>query len=460
MVDGTRETLPEPLVGWRALRRVAPSSGILAGAILVLALNIVFAAAIVVTNAVVPHAVLKDRVAHLVATGQISRHNFPVDFTGNKLDRYSDCMAVSTNLVGDPDRGPLELLRDTDQLGFTADGRKACEALMDMRADSGQQLPIFKYIRYWHGYQILTKPLLLFVDLTTLRTASGLLYLLALGTFFVVTATSRHGLLDGVFLATGFALLTGAENPDGVMVHNLALLAAFTGGIAMHRAALGGSYRRLFLAGIAISACIGFIDENYVAPLGAMVLTLAAISARRQAGCEDPQSLGHTFAVVLFAWACGYLGTIVLRVGVSTLLMSDPTAGIRDFIAQLMLRVHGKVLWETHGFFSPILRNGWMVVHNVMFPVVVVAAAALVATRMVAGWRFAMLGRDSSFYLLIVLIAIMPFLWYMMFRNYTVIHAYFMYRWAAFSVICCIGGVLACLQPLKVEAGDQQARQG
>ena len=260
------------------------------GALLVLGLNVVFAVAIVVVNALVPHAALRDRVAHFVATGQIDAQNFPVDFTGNKLDRFSDCTAVSTNLFGAAGRGPVELLRDADVVGQRTGDRDACELLADAQASGDRQPPTVDYFRYWHGYQILTKPLLLFVDLTTLRIGSGALYLVALGAFFAVTAMRRHGLLDAAFLAAGFVLLTGAENLDGVMVHNLALLGTFAGGLAMHRAAAGASYSRLFLAGIAISACIAFIDENYVPPLAAMVLVIAAITARRPS--ESPRSPG------------------------------------------------------------------------------------------------------------------------------------------------------------------------
>lgn len=444
--EDAREAPSRTLARWHGPRSNAAVSTLFAGAVLVLGLNVAFALAIVVANAVVPHAALKDRILHFIATGQVNGQNWPVDFTGNTLDRFSDCTALSTNLVGNSGRGPVELLRDADVVGPRADGRDACEVLMDMQPGDEPQLPLVRYFRYWHGYQVLTKPLLLIVDLTTLRTVSGLLYLLALGAFFVVT-TSRHSILDGAFLAAGFALLTGAENPNGVMVHNLALLATFTGGLAMYRAALGGSYARLFLAGIAISACIAFIDENYVPPLAAMVLVLAAVTARGRAGHEGSPSLGRTFAVVLFAWACGYLGTMVLRVGVSALLLSDPTMGVRDFAVQLLWRMNGEVPWETHGFFSPILRNAKLAVVNPMLPAVLLGATALVAARTAAGWRFAMTGRSSVY----LLVAVLPFFWYMTFRNYTIIHAYFMYRWAAFSVICCVAGALACLEPRSAE---------
>jgi hypothetical protein len=443
----TRVALRELRGGRRVPWVKAPVFELLAGAILVLGLNIAFAVAIVVANVAVPHAVLKDGILHFIATGEVDARNWPVDFTGNKLDRYSDCTGLSLNLIGDANRGPIELLSHADVIGSRDDGRDACEVLVEMQANDEPQLPLVRYFRYWHGYQILTKPLLPFVDLTTLRMASGLLYLLALGGFFVVTATGRHRLLDGAFLAAGFALLTGAENLNGVMVHNLALLATFVGGLAMHRAALGASYSRLFLAGIVVSACIAYIDENYVPPLAAMVLVLAAIAARCKAGCESAKSLGQTFVVVLFGWAYGYLGTMLLRVGVSALLLPDPADGIRDFVAQLMLRMNGGVPWETHGFFASILRNSKLVIYNPILPVVLVGTAMLVATRIAAGWRFAMPDR-ASFY---VLIAALPFLWYMTFRNYAVIHAWFMYRWAAFSVVCCVGGVLACLQSPSIE---------
>jgi len=433
----------------RALSGGTVASGLFLGFLLVLALNICFALAILLTDAVVPHSALTERVRHFIANGQITDQNWPVDFTGNTLDRFSDCTAVSTNLVGNPDRGPIALLRDADVVGPRPDGSDACQVLVGMRAP-GAALPVMKYFRYWHGYQIFMKPLLLVFDLTILRAASGLLYLFAMTAFFIVTATGRHRVFEGSFLAVGFALLTGAENPNGVMVHNFALLATFVGGLALHRAAMGASTLRLFLAALAIAAGIGFIDENYVPPLAAMVLVLAALAARRQSGGAGSRLLGETFAVVLFAWAAGYLGTMVLRIGLSALLLPDPVAGLRDFMAQLALRMNGPVPWETHGFFAPILRNGKMVLSNPVLPVFLIGTAVLVAARLAAGWRLTL--RAGAGYALLV--AVLPLFWYMTFRNYTIIHAYFMYRWAAFSVVCCVGALLASLRPTPAEASE------
>jgi len=416
-------------------------SRLVLGALLVLGLNGAFAAAILLTDALVPNAALKERVLHFIAAGEITADNWPRDFTGHTLDRYSDCTAVSTNLVGPAGRSAVELLRDADVVGPLPDGREACAVLVQMA--NGAPLPVLNYFRYWHGYQILTKPLLLLVDLTTLRTTSGILYLVALAAFFVVTATGRHALFEGAYLALGFTLLTGAENPNGVMVHNLALLATFAGGILLHRVARRASPSRLFFAALVIAAGIGFIDENYVPPLAAMVLVLASISSRRQAGCESPRVLGETFAVVLFAWAAGYLGTMLLRVGLSALLLPDPWAGAKDFLVQLLFRMGGEVPWETHGVFAPILRNARYVVMNPVLPIFLIGTATVVAARLAAGWRFVQ-RRSASYYLLI---AVLPLFWYMTFRNYSIIHAYFMYRWAAFSVVCGVGGLLTSLQP-------------
>jgi hypothetical protein len=416
------------------------------GAAIVIIVNMLFFLVTLTVNSVVSHSTLRARLVHFVTTGQITKDNWPLDFTGNKLDRYSDCTGVSLNLVGPVDRSPLQLLIDSDIVGIDELGRDACEVLATLSAEGNTTIPIYKYFRYWHGYQILTKPILEYLEFSEFRRIVSVIYILTVFTFCFITVRSSGRILTAVLLSLSFILLTNAENLDGVLVHNLALITTFLGGIGLYQIAARGSLRSVFFVGLAIAAFISFIDENYVPPLAAMVLSFAALSAKGHSRQADTYTLANTFGVVLFAWACGYLGTMVLRVVVSVLLLPDGSQGLYDFMSQFWLRVSGEVPWEVRsGIFAPILRNLEIVALNPFLPAVVVCAAALVLERVVRGWKFR-LNHVAVFYLFV---AALPFPWYISFWQYSVIHNHIFYRWAAFSLVCFLATVLLSFYPSK-----------
>lgn len=426
----------------RSIKVLQIARELMIGAIIVIGLNIGFALATLTVNAAVPHSALRARLVHFVATGQITGENWPLDFTGNQLDGYSDCTGVSLNVIGPVDRSPRQMLSDADVVGANEFGQEACEVLVTLGTADASALPVYRYFRYWHGYQILTKPLLLFVEFKGLRTICSLLYIVSVLGFFFVTVPKRGRLLTATFLASGFVLLTSAENLDGALVNNLALMAAFVGAVALYHVAKHGSLRSIFRAGLGIAACIGFVDQNYVPPLAAMVLAFAALSAVCHSGRDDTYALAMTLGVVLFAWVCGYLGTMVLRVAVSALIQPDPAEGLHDFISQLFYRLSGEVPWAV-GIFAPILRNLRIVAINPFLPGVIVGAVVLVVERVVRGWRFGQSHATPAY----LLVAALPLPWYMIFWQYSVIHDFIFYRWAAFGLVCLIATILFSLRP-------------
>lgn len=425
-----------------ATLRVASMLRTLALGITVLVgLNVLFALTIVAVNAAIPASVLRARVAAFVASREITSQDYVVDTaTGLPTDRFSDCLALSLNVVGPLDRSPLQMLRDADVVG----GNSPCGTLAKLHRDGDARLPVYDYFRYWHGYQVLTKPLMLVLNLPQMRELADIIYLLSIIAFFLVVMRGRSHPVDALFLSASFMLLTGAADEAGALVHNVALLTTFLGGIVVHRVALRHSLATTFVAALVAASCAGFVDLIYVPPLVAMVLAMATLSALIQSGQDDARTLARGFFAMLVAWGTGYLGTMALRVVVSALLLARPGEGLRDFIGELVFRLDGKVPWMTGGgFLTPALMNVKVVYDNAFLKFVAVGAVAIVVLRMARGWRFGR-PRILGFF---VLVAILPVPWYGTFRNHSEIHYWFTYVWASFGLTCAIAGLLSSLAP-------------
>jgi hypothetical protein len=424
---------------------------LLAGLVLLVALNILYFLAILAVDAAVPPASLQRRIAAFSAAGQIGA-DYSLSPTGQTTDWFSDCIALSLNVYGGPGRSPLAQFRDSDVvLGEFTDQPHPCPALAQAPATGAAVEKLQYYVRYWHGYQLLTKPLTLLLNLPRIRGLLASVYVLVIVAFFIVTGPGRRRLPDAMLLALAFILLTDAATPLNPMVHTIALLSVFAGGILVHRVALHRDLRAVFLASVAAASVAGFVDLIYVPPLSAMVLAFAAVSGLAQSGAARWPTLARAVAAVLLAWAIGYLGTMALRVVASALVLPDPMTGARDFVAALAYRLNGDVAIVPHPAFMQAFRMNFTALRASPFVTPVgILAFLLVVFRLARGWR----PRRSAISAACVGIALIPLPWYEVFRNHSELHFWFTYRWLAFSA-CLL--ILAALFALARPGGDRTA---
>ena len=429
----------------RAARWLALGLGLL------LALNLLFAAAILLVDTAVSPASLQRRIAAFAVAGQIGP-NYPVSQTGETLDSFSDCIALSLNVYGPPGRSALAQLRDEDvALGGAAGDTPACEALARAPASGDAGMRLQSYFRYWHGYQILTKPLILLINLVRARALLALLDVFAVVAFSLAALSARRP--EALLLALSFILLTDIANPLTPMTASIPLLAAFLGGLVVYRVARAGRLGPVLLATVVAASAAAYVDLIVVPPLDAMALAAGAAAGLAQMGLAQTglaragrrrRALAVAVAAVLAAWAFGYLGTMALRVAASALLLADPMAGVRDFAGQLSMRLggaDGPVLHPTA--LMALHMNLWALRSGPFLPVVGGLAFALLALRLAAGWRPRWDARSLAW----LGIALLPLPWYAVFRNHSEVHFWFTYRWLAFSVCLLLAALFAALAP-------------
>jgi hypothetical protein len=182
--------------------RVSLSSLCKAG-VLVIAANIIFFLLVFIVDASLDHRALFDKLVDAAAHGVINDQENPPDLA-TYSDRFTDCVAMSLNLHDGADRTALQLLRDSEVA--VVEGLGACGALTTM-LKKRESVGTMTYGRYWHGYQILSKPFLRFGDIRNLRYILACLVIGAVFVYSTIVATGLAGATDGPLKGLWFAFL-------------------------------------------------------------------------------------------------------------------------------------------------------------------------------------------------------------------------------------------------------------
>jgi hypothetical protein len=409
---------------------------------LLLALNVAFALAIVAVNSTTDHGRLGRKLIELVKSGQITRENGLAGFDGHLADRYSECTALSLNLAGDPGRSALRMFADSDIVYYPNNGRVACQWLTD-DYPKAEGLLVLGYLRYWHGYQIVTKPLMMRLELGKMRLLLGLVAILACLGFFHAASAQLPAWAATALFFSGFLLLTDLGNLNASFSHSISIAAAFASGALVTVVARGLDLRRIFLAALAGSAFVCYVDLAIVQLLSLMVALFGALAASVGRDGVDARFLACTVGVVAAGWAGGQIGSLLIRFGLSAAVQPDPLQYLVGLWNYIMYRFGGHVAGLTNTAMGSIKANVAFVTESSFLRLVNCTFAIVVAALLVRGYRFVQLKRSVWF----LVPALIPFLWFAVLRNHSEAHAWMMYRAVSFSVLCLWAALLYGMMP-------------
>lgn len=398
--------------------------------VLVVAANAIFFILVLIVDTSIDHGRLFDRVAEATSIGSINNQDYPPDLA-IYADRFTDCVGISLNLGGPPDRSPRELIRDMEVPRI--EGMGACPSLIEMLREN-RHVTIANYSRYWHGYQIFSKPFLYFSDVKSLRYVFACLVIIAVMLFSLsisIAFSGAQGALIGVWFAGGYMLLTDGADLANVFTHAISLFIIFSGAIIAFWALRAGYKRNLFLIAVAIGCMNSFFDLLFNPPLGLSALIVGAAAAL----CDDDLSARDIIRLVLvvtLGWAIGFFGTYVCRFALAAILSDDPFGTLKEIYIAGMFRVSGieekirpVIFWATiKNFGYPILRPS--------FAIFVLITGILAANL----WRTFHQIRLRPVFLVFLAPSFISVFWYEALRNHSQHHHWFTYRSASFALLC------------------------
>ena len=322
------------------------------------------------------------------------------------FDNYMDAICLSTVWSVDIDK-PFKSAMLMPHDGSNAKqgrtgGFDSADAVGDLVKTIAGKSTGTEYARYWHGYMLWLKPLLLIMDLTAIRITLtiilAILFILLMGSLIkdgykIEAAIIAISLICGEYFYMGTSL-------QGVSVFLVMMIMSL---ILWHSKKENTGYI-FFITG----SLIAFVDLLTV-PLLGLILPLTIYQIKEKDTIK-------TFIKNSFIWILGFGITWSAKWILTDLFFK------RNIIKTALFQI----IWRTHGYgeinYKTTIALCFTVMRTFLVPIIFILLILLIVYRKrITKKRI----KENVTYLLI---AISPFVWYAVLKTHSYYHYYFTYR--------------------------------
>lgn len=330
---------------------------------------------------------------------------------------------------------------------------------VSMLADGYYKPANTTYTRYWHGWLVVLKPLLVFLNLTQIQ--SLFLFLLFAAASIVVISLARFGRC-GPRVALCFSLAIALINLACVGVSlpfAFSFFIAFVACMVVMRLIrrFGPSTSNLgllfFVVG-ALTAYFDFLDT----PIVTLGLPLAVLLVSIGDGIEKMQwkKLIGLLIVCCATWALGYGLLWVTKWVIATLVTGRDviSEGVGQFENRTGMQTSSSEGGITFSIFDVFRRNFETLLPKWSISVVAVCAVAYVFVFVKTKGRF-----SKKFTLSMLLVCLLPLVWYIVASNHSYVHYWITYR----DLVVSVFGILVILAsglPVRKDGTSGSELQG
>ena len=342
-----------------------------------------------------------------------------------KVDNYADAIMIMTAIYRPHDSviknaflNPYCKFDDTEM------GNNLYKYLKGETPDG-----FFNYDRYWHGYLLYLIPLLCFFNIGEIKIIWMFIQFLAI-MFCLSELGKRNSMYMMLYAAVVLFLMpvTTAMSFHGGNVFILMLL--FTAIILKFNGKLiieSGKYMILF----AIDGILVSFTDLLTYPLIAFGVPLVTVFLIND--FDTKTGLKALFGNS-FAWCAGYLGMWIGKWILAFAFTGENV--IEESAKQIAFRTQGDATLESAegNTYIYALKSVWWVIRNPIFFALALYVVAVLAICYVQGKRIFSQKVQAGVLLPTILIAIVPFVWYFVVKNHSIIHPYLSYQELAISI--------------------------
>ena len=348
-----------------------------------------------------------------------------------RLDGFTDAIMLQT-AVYVRDENPMKAAMRNDRMEFS-EGKLDPAGSLKQYVYGNRSGYVVSYARYWHGYLLFLKPLLLFFSLSDIRMMNAAFQLI-LAAGVLLLAFRKRGLR--LALPMGLALLvlnpvSTALSMQFSSIYYLTLLGLL---IMLLTESWDRSWGYLVFLFLGIGTAF-FDFLTYPACAVGTCLALQALMSRADGKTRLLKTVGSGAA-----WAFGYGGMWSGKWLAASLITG--TNVLRDAMEQAQYRSGGEVTATEGGVnatFGAVLSRNLGILANPAAAILVLALTGMLVWLLVTKrCRFAV--ERSSLLSLAVAFAV-PFVWYFLLRNHSLVHCWMTYRNLSAAVFALSGGL-------------------
>ena len=344
------------------------------------------------------------------------------DIEETMLDIYTDGLIINVSYTETKD-GVRDILLGTH---VEVDGKNPMESLYEVAVLANDNYTVKNYGRYWHGYQVLMRPLLCFFNYSDIRQINMILQLTLVFGFVGVLAGMKENVLIVPFLGmyvflSPVSLCSSLQYSPCFYIMMLALYALLTG-----REKLTDTKRNyLFLLTGVMTAYFDFLTYPFIT-LGVPLIFYLVLDGN----ClpEKQRSSWKNLFLHTLSWGIGYAGMWSSKWVIASVFTGESI--IYDAFSQIAYR--SGYFTEKHSYYDTLKLNLGVCNTRVILPAVICVTVCIVAFRIVKQVRiqwslFPAVGT-------IIFVSLYPFFWYLFTKDHSCCHSYFTWRELGISV--------------------------
>ena len=334
-----------------------------------------------------------------------------------RMDNFTVSLILNQTYCIDRTR-PVHSAMNALRYNYGPDGSQT-EALYHVTHDGEDLLPI-PYPRYWHGTTFLSRLLL---SITTYRNLVWLMAasIMLLWILFIIRYYPRGGLWQTIAFALSWCLVYGF-----VMIGSLQffpiLAIALIASIGMTKESCDKTLLML------VTGCVTCYFDLLTVPLlsfGWPVIVWLSLQPARSLNWKRTPC---TLAIWSVAWGTGYALTFLSKWLLGSWILHTNVLQNASDAVSLRVSTGDFSRWDA------VVHNWQMLPHEFVW---LVLAACAVITLI----RFQ---KESSIKVLLLLVmAFLPYIWYLIASNHSYLHAWFTYRLQAVSIAAILMAILS-----------------
>ena len=288
------------------------------------------------------------------------------------------------------------------------------------------------YSRYWHGYQVILRPLLLPFNYFEIRYINIFIMFALLIKAMNVIKKNVNSIASWLFFAAvmcaKFIIVpVSLQFTNMMMLMLLAILAADK--LLCNRNDLNFnnkslSTERLFIFSFVLGSITVFLDllTTPILPIGIVMLLLVIHYYQKYNYLIPNKTIINSFIF----WSAGYVGTWAAKWILATVICSQNI--ILQAFNQVVFRVAGDgAKYEVHRL-SMLGNNIKMLVQPFGHTPKIIIFSLLFIVCCILLYKFRKAVINKIFIKKVIWISLIPYLWYLMAANHSQIHAWFTYR--------------------------------
>ena len=348
------------------------------------------------------------------------------DVEGSRIDKYAD--AILLNIASHYD--PSDPLRSVmlSAYYFTPYQEEKDNFLESVREDKAANR---QYLRYWHGSNIIVRPLLTLLSVKQIYVFNGIILVILFALYIILCVRYREpvpgaGMTVSLILTSVWFVPLSLEYTWTVQL----MLVFSSASLILVRRGKRGAYGILLLIAGMVTNYFDFLTAETLTLLVPLLLILWSVPERGR------ERIGICIDGAL-SWSAGYVGMWILKWVLASLILGESAMPyVTEHIEERLGGDLGLNIWQY--MTGAVWRN-----IICLFPVGYGAFGAFAAILLLVfaayrGYVYHVRDLDRGFILLCVIIGLIPYIRYLVLHNHSYLHCFFTFRAQAATVLAVI----------------------